>query len=83
MFPGAYIENAIIDKRSMIMENVIIGDSDDFTPNIDNPELLSSGINVIGSGVTIPKGTVIKRNCRIFSSAKFDGKIVKSGSTLK
>jgi glucose-1-phosphate adenylyltransferase len=83
VFPGAYIENAIIDKRCKIMENVIIGDGDDFTPNIDNPDLLSSGINVIGSGVTIPKGTVIKRNCRIFSSAKFDGKIVKSGSTLK
>ncbi len=83
VFPGAYIENAIIDKRCKIMENVIIGDSDDFTPNIDNPDLLSSGVNVIGSKVTIPKGTIVKRNCRIFSSAKFDGKIVKSGSTLK
>ena len=65
------------------MENVVIGDGDDLTPNIDNPELLSSGINVLGSKVTIPKGTVVKRNCRIFSSAKFDGKIVESGSTLK
>lgn len=83
IFPGAYIENAIIDKRCKILENVIIGDSTDLTPNIDNPELLSSGINVIGTGVTIPKGTVVKRNCRIFSSAKFDKLIIESGSTLK
>lgn len=83
VFPGAYIENAIIDKRCKILENVIIGDSDDLTPNIDNPELLSSGINVVGNGVIIPKNTVIQRNCRIFKSAKFDSLIVKSGSTLK
>ena len=83
VFPGAYIENAIIDKRCKILENVIIGDSTDMTPNIDNPELLSSGINVIGTGVTIPKGTVVKRNCRIFTSAKFDKLVIESGSTLK
>jgi glucose-1-phosphate adenylyltransferase len=83
VFPGAYIENAIIDKNCKIMENVIIGDSDDLTPNIENPDLLSSGINVIASKVTIPKGTVIKRNCRIFSTAKFEDKVITSGSTLR
>jgi len=83
VFPGAYIENAIIDKRCKILENVIIGDSKDLTPNMDNPELLSSGINVIGNKVTIPKGTIIKRNCRIFTDATFDSLIVESGSTLK
>ena len=65
------------------MENVVIGDSDDFTPNIENPSLLSSGINVIASKVTIPKGTIIKRNCRIFSTAKFEDKVITSGSTLR
>ena len=83
IMPGAYIEKAIIDKRCKIMENVIIGDGDDMSPNIDNPEVLFSGINVVGSGVTIPERTVIKRNCRIFSTAKFDKKIIETGSTLK
>ncbi len=83
VFPGAYIENAIIDKRCKILENVIIGDGNDLTPNIDNPDLLSSGINVVGTGVTIPKGTIIKRNCRIFKTAKFDNTVIESGSTLK
>lgn len=83
IMPGCYIENAIIDKGCKIMPNVIIGDGDDFTPNKDNPSLLTSGINAIGSKVTIPEGTVIKRNCRIFSSAKFESKVIESGSTLK
>jgi len=83
IMPGCYIENAIIDKGCKIMPNVVIGDSDDYTHNIDNPELLQSGINVVGSKVTIPEGTVIQRNCRVFSSATFTDKLVKSGSTLK
>ncbi len=83
ILPNAYIENAIIDKHCIIKENVVIGDGDDLTPNKDNPSLLSSGINAIGRRVTVPAGTVIKRNCRIFSSASFNEKVVKSGSTLK
>ena len=83
VLPNAYIENAIIDKRCVINENVVIGDGDDYTPNKENPQLLSSGINAVGQNVSIPAGTLIQRNCRIFSTAKFDTKIIGSGSTLK
>lgn len=83
IMPGAYIENAIIDKRCLIEENVIIGDGQDYEPNKEKPSLLSSGINAIAANVTIPSGTIITRNCRIFSSATFDGKKVEPGSTLK
>ena len=83
IMPGCYIENAIIDKRCKIMPNVVIGDGEDYEPNKDNPKLLSSGINVVGSGVTIPEGTIITRNCRIFSSAKFKDKRINPGSTIK
>ncbi len=81
--PGAFIENAIIDKRCVIEENVIIGDGDDFVPNNEKPDLLQSGINAIAANVTIPKNTVITRNCRIFSTAKFTEKVIKPGSTLR
>ena len=83
IFPGAYIEHAIIDKRCKILENVVIGDGSDFTPNKDKPDLLQSGANAIAANVTIPAGTTITRNCRIFSTAKFDTKVVSPGSTLK
>ena len=83
VMPNAYIENAIIDKKCKIMENVIIGDGTDYSPNKEKPEILSSGINAIASRVTVPAGTVIKRNCRIFRSAKFNKKVIESGSTLR
>jgi glucose-1-phosphate adenylyltransferase len=83
IMPGAYIENAIIDKRCKISEFVVIGDSKDYTVNKDNPSVLSSGINVVGAGVTVPPKTVIERNCRIFPTAKFTELRIKSGSTLK
>lgn len=83
IFPGAYIENAIIDKRCKIMENVIIGDGEDYTPNKEKPEILSSGINAIGSNTVVPANTVIKRNCRIFGKATFKDKVIDSGSTLR
>ncbi|TVP94257.1 MAG: glucose-1-phosphate adenylyltransferase [Acholeplasmatales bacterium] len=83
IMPGAIVENAIIDKNVLVDFGAKVGHGDDHTPNQDNPDLLSSGINVIAKGVKIPENTVIERNCRIFSSAVFDGKTIKSGSTLR
>jgi len=83
IMPGCYIENAIIDKRCKIMHNVVIGDGDDYTANKEVPEILSSGINVVGVGTVIPEGTTITRNCRIFSSGEFKEKKISAGSTLK
>jgi glucose-1-phosphate adenylyltransferase len=83
IMPGAFIQNAIIDKRCVIEENVIIGDGDDYTPNKEKPNLLKSGINAIATNVKIPKNTIITRNCRIFSTAKFNDTFIKPGSTLR
>ena len=83
IMPGCYIENAIIDKRCKIMPNVVIGDGDDYTANREKPKILSSGINVIGTGTVVPEGTTITRNCRIFSSGKFKSKKVEAGSTVR
>lgn len=83
IMPGCYIENAIIDKRCKIMPNVVIGDGTDYTENKEKPAILSSGINVVASGTVIPEGTIITRNCRIFSTAEFKEKVVAPGTTLK
>ncbi len=82
---GSYIENTIIDKRVVVGENSVIGTSDDYTGNIERPELLQSGINVIEKWTVIPPNTVIERNCRIFRTAleeAFSSKIT-SGSTIR
>lgn len=83
IMPGAIIERAIIDKNVKVDFNARIGVGDDLTPNQERPEVLSSGINVIAKGVHIPEDTVIERNCRIFSTAVFKDKRIKSGTTLK
>ncbi|MCR5350656.1 MAG: glucose-1-phosphate adenylyltransferase [Acholeplasmatales bacterium] len=83
---GCKIENAIIDKETVIGDNSVIGFGDDYTANKDNPKVLSSGLNVIGKKLLLPKGLVVERNVRIFSSAnpkEITVKHIKSGDTLK
>lgn len=81
---GAYIENTIIDKRVDVGENARIGTGDDYTANVERPELLSSGVNVIEKWSKIPANAVIERNCRVFRTATEDKlKVVKSGSTIR
>ncbi|MDP3130030.1 MAG: sugar phosphate nucleotidyltransferase [Bacillota bacterium] len=84
--PGAIVENCIIDKKTVIGENALVGFGTDLTPNQENPGLLASGITVLGKRLCVPKNMVIGRNCRIFASAdltKQPDNIVPSGSTLK
>ena len=80
------IENSIIDKNTVIGDNSIIGHGEDFTPNKDNPKVLSSGLNVIGKKLILPEGLIVERNVRIFSSTnmkEITTKHIKSGETLK
>ncbi len=84
--PGAIIDRCIIDKNTVIGENAFVGFGEDLTPNKENPELLSSGITVLGKRIRVPKNMVIGRNCRIFHSANMKDvpdNIIPSGSTLK
>ncbi|MFU8787032.1 MAG: glucose-1-phosphate adenylyltransferase family protein [Candidatus Izemoplasmataceae bacterium] len=83
IMPGAIVNNAIIDKNVIVDFNAKIGFGDDYTPNHDKPDVLSSGINVIAKGVHVPENTVIERNCRIFTTAVFKELTIKSGTTLK
>jgi len=83
---GCEIDGAIIDKDTVIGKNCKIGVGEDYKANEDKPDVLSSGLNVIGKSVIVPEGTVIERNCRIFSNLKensFVDKTIKSGSTIK
>ncbi len=80
---GARIERAIIDKNVVVGKNAVIGSGEDYTPNRERPDLLASGLNVIGKGIVVPEGTVLERNCRIFSSGSIKTERVGSGTTLR
>jgi glucose-1-phosphate adenylyltransferase len=77
------IQKSIIDKKVVIGRDSYIGYGNDFTANIEKPDLLTSGITVIEKRTVIPEETVIGRNCRIFKSHDFVSKNIKSGETLR
>lgn len=82
---NCHIENTIIDKNTQVGNNCVIGTGDDYTPNAERPDILSSGLNVIGKRIIIPDGVIIERNVRVFSSSKnknITATRIKSGSTL-
>jgi glucose-1-phosphate adenylyltransferase len=77
------IEKSILDKRVTVGRNAYVGFGDDYTPNIEKPDLLSSGITVIEKHAVVPSNIKIGKNCRIFKTATYDSNDVKSGSTLR
>jgi len=77
------LDKCIIDKKVTIGRNAYLGFGDDYTPNQEKPDLLSSGITVVEKRTMIPGFTKIGRNCRVFKTATFDKTDVKSGSTLE
>lgn len=77
------IKKSIIDKKAVIGRGSYIGYGDDYTPNIEKPDLLASGITVVERKAVIPDETFIGKNCRIFKSHEFTSKKIKSGSTLR
>lgn len=81
---GAIVKNAIIDKNTVVEEGAVIGDFENI-PNIERPDLLSSGISVLGKGIVVPKGMHIGKNVRIFGSSDLSnlGNQIKSGSTIR
>ncbi len=79
---GAVIDHAIIDKNVRVEKNAIIGEGPTDAPNQDKPDILFSGLNVLGKGVHVKASTVIKRNCRIYPNQVVSGTI-HAGSTLK
>lgn len=84
--PGAIVDNCIIDKHTVIEAGAMVGFGDDMTENKERPDLLSTGITVIGKHVLVPKNMVIGRNVRIFGRAdltKVEDNIIYSGDTLK
>ncbi|MDL2292738.1 glucose-1-phosphate adenylyltransferase [Acholeplasma sp. OttesenSCG-928-E16] len=79
---GVEIDRSIIDKKCIIGHNTKIGVGDDLTPNIEKPDMLFSGINVIERGTILPSDLIIERNCRILAESKFENKEkIKSGTT--
>jgi glucose-1-phosphate adenylyltransferase len=82
---GAYLENCIVDKHCDIGANAKVGIGSDFTPNLEKPDVLFSGITVLAKRVVVPENAVVGRNCRIYpvSDLSVYDQPIKSGTTIQ
>jgi glucose-1-phosphate adenylyltransferase len=80
------IDNSILDKEVLIEPQCQIGTGDDYRINRSNPNVLSTGLTVVGKGTVIPPGIKIGRNCIIYDNVTegdFPDKEIPSGETIK
>lgn len=84
--PDAVVERAIVDKLAAIGEKARVGVDDDMNrPNAEMPEVLNTGLTLVGKGAQVPPAAVLGRNCvvRPFTPAKrFPKSPIPSGTTV-
>lgn len=66
---GAIVDRCIIDKNVRISANARVGDGEDNAPNKTMPEVLNTGLSLVGKGVILPEGIVIGRNVVVHAEA--------------
>ena len=66
---GAVVDRCIIDKNAHIGANARVGDGDDNSPNKAMPEVLNTGLTLIGKGAVVPENVVIGRNVVVHALA--------------
>ncbi len=83
---GAVLDKVIVDKNVVIGENARVGVDDEANAaNRDLPDVLNTGLTLIGKGAEVPDNAVIGRNCvvRPYTPAKrFPKEAVPSGTTI-
>ena len=82
---GARIDRCVIDVHSVIEENVCLGYGTSSVPNRELPEILNTGLTLVGRSVTVPAGMKVGRNVQIHAFAApsdFDGPEVTPGGVV-
>lgn len=59
---GASIDRSILDKEVVVGRGSVVGVGDANIPNFERPDIVNSGITVVGKRVTIPAGLTVGRN---------------------
>jgi glucose-1-phosphate adenylyltransferase len=83
--PGAEVDRAIVDQEVLIGEGAKVGWGDDNTPNECLPEVLNTGISLVGKRAHVPPHAVIGRNVAVHpgvTTRQFSSLIVPSGGNV-
>jgi glucose-1-phosphate adenylyltransferase len=86
--PGAVIDHAIIDKEVRVGRDAQVGVGElPGAPNRANPEMLATGLVVIGKQAEVPPSASVGRNVLVDAEASLsdwpDAGSVKAGATIK
>ena len=84
--PGALVDRAVVDKEVHIARDAWLGCGDDNTPNQEMPEVLNTGLTVVGRGAQLPVGVHIGRNVVVYPHVEegaFADLTVASGQSVK
>jgi len=86
--PGAVIDHAIIDKEVRVGRDAQVGVGElPGAPNRANPEMLATGLVVIGKQAEVPASASVGRNVLVDAEASLsdwpDAGSVKAGATIK
>jgi len=84
---GAIIERAIIDKEVTVGKNAYVGYGDDFAPNGDRPDIVNTGVTIVGKRARVDPYVRIGRNCVIGANVRVDARnrdgYLPSGTTIR
>ncbi|MCA0354294.1 MAG: glucose-1-phosphate adenylyltransferase [Chloroflexi bacterium] len=79
--PGVVLDNCVVDKQVVIGRDCRIGEGSIGTPNAAQPQLLNTGLSVIGKAARISAGHTIGRNV-VVTARTFVDQDLASGETF-
>jgi len=82
----AIVDRAILDKNIIVGQKARVGYGEDLRPNRVIPDMLRSGLTVVGRNAHIPPGAIVGRNCRIGTDVKkedFSSLVLESGESIE
>jgi glucose-1-phosphate adenylyltransferase len=59
---GAVIDRCIVDKEVTVGRGAVIGEGDAHVANFERPDIVNTGITIVGKRVVIPSGLRVGRN---------------------
>ncbi len=83
---GAVVEKAVLDKEVTVGEDCHVGFGNDWTVNQERPEIVNSGVTIIGKRAELLRSVKLGRNCVIgpgVVASGIDGDYIPSGTTIR
>ncbi len=82
---GAVVDRSILDKEVTVGRESVVGEGDPGIANFERPDIVNSGITVVGKRVVVPSGMSIGRNVVIGPGVRdelLEREALESGSSV-